>query len=61
MVVLFTGKPTPPDPNELGWKEKVRMNPGKITTVIMKFDLPKLPAAAMRNAVSPRTGGKEYV
>jgi len=29
-----------PDPNELGWKETVRMNPGEVTTVLMKFDLP---------------------
>jgi spore coat protein A len=57
----YSGPPTPPDPNELGWKDTVRMNPGEITTVIMKFDLPKLPTAAMRNAVSPRTGGREYV
>jgi spore coat protein A len=57
----YTAPPTPPDPNELGWKETVRMNPGEITTVIMKFDLPQLPTAAMRNANSPRTGGKEYV
>lgn len=57
----YTDPPTPPDPNEIGWKETVRMNPGEITTVIMKFDLPQLPTAAMRNAVSPRTGGKEYV
>ena len=57
----YIGKPIPPDPNELGWKETVRMNPGEITTVIMQFNLPNLPTAAMRNAVSPRTGGKEYV
>jgi len=57
----YSGPATPPDPNEIGWKETVRMNPGEITTVIMKFDLPNLPTAAMRNAVSPRTGGKEYV
>jgi spore coat protein A len=57
----YSGPPTPPDPNELGWKETVRMNPGEITTVIMRFDLPNLPTAAMRKAVSPRTGGKEYV
>jgi spore coat protein A, manganese oxidase len=57
----YTGPPTPPDPNEIGWKETVRMNPGEVTTVIMKFDLPTLPTAAMRDAVSPRTGGKEYV
>lgn len=57
----YAGPPTAPDANEIGWKETVRMNPGEITTVIMKFDLPNLPTGAMRNAVSPRTGGKEYV
>jgi spore coat protein A len=57
----YSGPPIPPDPNELGWKETVRMNPAEITTVIMKFDLPELPTAAMRDAVSPRTGGREYV
>ena len=57
----YTGPPTPPDPNEVGWKETVRMNPGEVATVIMKFDLPNLPTAAMRKAVSPRTGGHEYV
>jgi spore coat protein A len=57
----YSGPPIPPEANELGWKETVRMNPGEITTVIMKFDLPELPTAAMRDAVSPRTGGREYV
>jgi spore coat protein A len=55
------GKLTPPNPNEQGWKETVRTNPGEVTRVIMKFDLPVLPTAAMRNAVSPRTGDHEYV
>ena len=55
------GVPMQPDPNELGWKETVRMNPGEVTTVIMQFNLPQLPTGAMRNAVSPRTRGKEYV
>jgi spore coat protein A len=32
----FTAPPTPPDPNEIGWKETVRMNPGEATTVIMQ-------------------------
>jgi spore coat protein A len=54
------GRLTPPDPNEQGWKETVRMNPGEITRVIMRFDLPKLPAS-MGNPLSPRTGGHEYV
>jgi spore coat protein A, manganese oxidase len=57
----YCGPPTPPDPDEIGWKDTVRMNPEEVTTVIMKFDLPDLPTAAMRNAVSPRTGGHEYV
>jgi spore coat protein A len=55
------GQLTPPDPNEQGWKETVRMNPGEVTRVIIKFDLPNLPTQAMRDAVSPRTGGHEYV
>jgi spore coat protein A, manganese oxidase len=57
----YSGPATPPDPNELGWKETIRMNPGEITTVIIQFDLPNLPTAAMRSAASPRTGGREYV
>ena len=55
------GAPMRPHANELGWKETVRMNPGEATTIIMKFDLPHLPTRAMRTAVSPRTGGHEYV
>jgi spore coat protein A len=54
----FTGPPRPPDANERGWKETVRMNPGECTTVIMKFDLPSVPFAV---PPSPRTGGHEYV
>jgi spore coat protein A, manganese oxidase len=57
----YSGPPTPPDANEIGWKDTVRMNPGEVTTVIMQFNLPQLPTAAMRHAVSPRTGGHEYV
>ena len=56
----YTGPPTPPDPNEVGWKETVRMNPGEVTTVIMQFNLPTLPAV-MGDPLSPRTGGHEYV
>jgi spore coat protein A len=56
----FSGPPTPPDANELGWKETVRMNPGEATTVIAQFTLPTLPAA-MGDPISSRTGGHEYV
>jgi spore coat protein A len=37
---IIPGTERPPDPNEMGWKETVRMNPGEVTTVAMKFDLP---------------------
>jgi len=33
----------PPDPNEAGWKETVRMNPGEVTIVIMQWTLPTVP------------------
>jgi len=55
---VFTGPARLPDHNEYGWKETVRMHPGECTTVIMKFDLPKVPYAVPD---SPRTGGAEYV
>jgi spore coat protein A len=58
--IKLRGKPFPPDPNEIGWKETVRMNPSEVITVIMKFNLPTLPAS-MDNPLSPRTGGHEYV
>jgi spore coat protein A, manganese oxidase len=57
-VPNFQGPAVPPSPNEQGWKETVRMNPGECTTVIMKFDLPAVPFAV---PTSPRTGGAEYV
>jgi spore coat protein A len=47
-----------PEPTELGWKETVKMHPGEVTTVIMKFSLPKVPFTIPQ---SPRTGGHEYV
>ncbi len=54
----LSGAPIAPDLNELGWKETVRMNPGEVTRVHMKFDLPAVPFTV---PVSPRTGGNEYV
>ena len=62
---LTAGVPAPsgvargPYPNELGWKETIKMNPGEITSILMKFDLPTgLPFVV---PPSPRTGGAEYV
>ncbi len=54
----YTGPASGPDRTELGWKETVRMNPGEVTTVIMRFDLPTVPFTVPS---SPRTGGNEYV
>ncbi len=54
----YSGSPVGPDANELGWKETVRMNPGEVTSVLMKFDLPAVP---FKVPASPRTGGNEYV
>jgi spore coat protein A len=39
----FRGNAQAPDAFELGWKETVRMNPGEVIWVIMKFDLPVVP------------------
>jgi spore coat protein A, manganese oxidase len=54
----YTGPAQSPLRTELGWKETVRMNPGEVTTVIIKFDLPTVPFSIPS---SPRTGGNEYV
>jgi spore coat protein A, manganese oxidase len=55
---IYTGPARNPDPTELGWKETVKMHPGEVTTVIMRFDLPSTPFVVPS---SPRTGGAEYV
>jgi spore coat protein A, manganese oxidase len=58
-VLIPIGVQRGPDVNELGWKETIKMNPGEITSILMKFDLPTgLPFAT---PPSPRTGGNEYV
>lgn len=50
----YLGKPVAPALNELGWKETVRMNPGEVTRVLMKFELPSVPFTVPN---SPRTNG----
>jgi hypothetical protein len=40
VVTSLSGKPTGPDANENGWKDTARMNPGEVTTILVKFDLP---------------------
>ncbi len=73
-IPSWTANPRPPDPDETGWKETVKMYPGECTTVLMKFDLPPDPVIPIMNSngqatgiqevtvpESPRTGGYEYV
>ncbi len=47
-----TGVARGPDANELGWKETIKMNPGEITSILMKFDLP--PGLPFTTPSSPR-------
>ncbi|MEI8239055.1 MAG: multicopper oxidase domain-containing protein [Actinomycetota bacterium] len=47
-----------PDATELGWKDTVRMNPGEVTRIAMKFDMAPVPFVV---PPSPRTGGNEFV
>ena len=55
------GQPIAPDANELGWKETVRMNPGEVTTVIMKFDLPADPPNVDASRPARGPAAHEYV
>ena len=61
----YNGPATGPDIVELGWKDTVKMYPGTVTTVIMRFDLPANPPGIkpMPNSLNTNLGtsGKEYV
>ncbi len=57
-VLTPSGAARGPEPEEVGWKETIKMNPGEVITVIAKFDLPATPFDV---PPSPRTGGNEYV
>ncbi len=58
LAAALWGTPRGPEATEVGWKETIKMHPGEVTTVIMKFQLPKVPFAVPE---SPRTSGHEYV
>jgi len=67
VLMAIPGTDHPADLNEQGWKETVRMNPGEVTTVDMKFDLPVATAENPAPPNSPRLfasfgiEGAEYV
>lgn len=35
--IIFTGPPVPPAPDEKGWKDTIRNNPGEVTRIIVCF------------------------
>ena len=55
------GTARPPDANERGWKETVRMNPGEVITVAMRFDMPSGAPPSPRLQASYGIRGAEYV
>lgn len=55
----FTGW-APPDEDERGWKETVRMDPGQITRVIMMFELPPDPVVKAPDALNAAHNGRTY-
>jgi spore coat protein A len=64
-VPTYTADAKGPEAFELGWKDTVHMNPGEVTTVIMKFDLPvvpfTVPASPRKDMNGNLIGGSEYV
>ncbi|MEI7995053.1 MAG: multicopper oxidase domain-containing protein [Methylococcaceae bacterium] len=58
VLTTTPGGSRPVDANEKGFKETIRMNPGEVTTIIMKVSIPWTPFTV---PTSPRTGGYEYV
>jgi spore coat protein A len=34
----LVGKPVPPEPDERGWKDTVRAEPGMVTRIIVRFE-----------------------
>ena len=37
-TLRYTGPVVPPEPNEMGWKDTVRADPGMVTRIIAKFE-----------------------
>jgi spore coat protein A, manganese oxidase len=37
-TIKYTGPAMPPDPNEIGWKDTVRAEPGMVTRIIVRFE-----------------------
>ncbi len=57
----LTGVARGPEPEEVGWKETIKMNPGEATTFIAKFDLPVGLPFTVPLSTRPGAEGHEYV
>jgi len=55
------GSARPADPNEKGWKETFRANPGEVTTIITTFTMPAGAPPSPRLQRSYGVKGAEYV
>ena len=62
---VLVGTPRPPDANENGHKETVRMNPGEVTTIAARFSLPVVPFDVPNSPrlaqFTPPINGSEFV
>ena len=52
-TIRFLGKARPADPNERGWKETIRMNPGECITLMTRMELPEDPVVDNNKVTVP--------
>ena len=61
LAPFLIGTPTGPDPNEDGWKDTFRMNPGEVTRVIVRFQPIATPLNTNADFVFDATAEPGYV
>ena len=64
-TAFLQGKPTPPLPQEAGWKDTVVMYPGQVTRILVRWAPTEIPAATPPEQANfpfdPRSGNQGYV
>ena len=58
---FLQGKPMPPDPNEMGWKDTFRMNPREVTRVLVRFAPQDTPVSTIAQFPFDPSTGPGYV
>ena len=61
LAPYLVGAPTGPDPNEDGWKDTVRMNPGQVSRIIVRFQPTHAPLASLQDFPFDATAEPGYV